>query len=96
MSVSGIRFRAGHSSPRTKREAFRHASVCDSMPLYPPWQAESRRGALAVVIASDLRTGMIVEVVGQLHRVLSKKEELIRIEVATGRYLERVKESGKR
>jgi len=51
---------------------------------------------LAVVIASDLRTGMIVEVVGQLHRVLSKKEELIRIEVATGKYLERVKESGKR
>ena len=48
-----------------------------------------------MVIASDLLTGIIVGVVGQLHRVLSKKHELIRIEVATGKYLERVKESGK-
>jgi hypothetical protein len=39
---------------------------------------------------------MIVEVEGQLHRALSKKGELIRIEVASGNYLERVKESGKR
>jgi hypothetical protein len=49
-----------------------------------------------MVIASDLLTGMIVEAEGQLYRVLSKKEELIRIEVPTGKYLERVKESGKR
>lgn len=49
-----------------------------------------------MVIASDLRTGMIVEVEGQLFRVLSKEGELVRIEVATGKYLERVKESGKR
>jgi hypothetical protein len=39
---------------------------------------------------------MIVEVEGQRYRVLSKEGELIRIEMATGKYLERVKESGKR
>ena len=49
-----------------------------------------------MLIASDLRTGMIVEVEGQLYRFLSKEGELVRIEVATGKYLERVKESGKR
>ena len=49
-----------------------------------------------MAIASDLRTGMLMEVEGRLYRVLSKEGELIRIEVATGKYLERVKGSGKR
>ena len=75
---------------------FRHVLVCDSIPPHAPSGAGNGRGALAVVIASDLRTGMIVEVEGQLFRVLSKEGELVRIEVATGKYLERVKESGKR
>ncbi len=44
-------------------------------------------------IASDLRSGLIVKV--QLP-LFVQEGELIRIEVATGSYLERVEEPGKR
>jgi hypothetical protein len=72
---------------------FRRVVVCASMPFLVPPRTGHDRETLAMVIASDLRSGMIVEVDGQQ---FVKEGELIRIEVATGRYLKRVKEPGKR
>ena len=72
---------------------FRHVVVCASMPFLAPPRAGHGRGTLAMGIASDLRSGLIVKV--QLP-LFVQEGELIRIEVATGSYLERVEEPGKR
>ena len=47
-----------------------------------------------MVGASHFRAGMILQLEWQMPRV--KEGELVRIEVATGKYLERVKETGKK
>ncbi len=44
-----------------------------------------------MVVASDLRAGMILQLEGQMPRV--KEGKLIRIKVAAGKYLERVREA---
>ena len=72
---------------------FRHVVVCASMPFLVPPHTGHGRGTLAMGIASDLRSGLIAEVQVPL---FVQEGELIRIEVATGSYLERVEEPGKR
>lgn len=57
-----------------------------------PWRPSVHGMAESpMVVASDLRAGMILQLEGQMPRV--KEGKLIRIEVATGKYLERVKEA---
>ena len=72
---------------------FRRVVVCASMLFLVSPRTGHDRGTLTMVTASDLRSGMVVEVQVPL---FVKEGELIRIEVATGRDLECVKESGKR
>jgi hypothetical protein len=44
-----------------------------------------------MVVASDLGAGMILQLEGQMPRV--KEGKLIQVKVATGKYLERVREA---